>query len=163
MVQQENLPTKNGGQRVPTFAHPFEILHHDMDRLLDRYFPQSVSDWFHDVGEKGQFARMGVTESDKSIDIRVDVPGVDEGDIDVTLNDNVLTIKGSRESSIDEEEDNCHRIERSFGNFARRIELPSEVDGGKVDASIKKGVLKVHLPKSAKAKAKERKISVKTS
>lgn len=163
MANNEILPSRNGGHRASSVGQAFETLHHDMDRLLDRYAPQRLSDWFHDNGEITNFAKMDVKETGKAIDISVDVPGLDEKDIDVTLNGNLLTIKGSRESATDEEGEDYHCTERSFGFFQRRIEIPTEIEVGKIDASVKKGVLTVHLPKSAKAKAKERKISVKAT
>ncbi len=163
MVDKESLPTRKGEHSVLSIGQALETLHHDMDRLLDRYAPQRISDWFHDNGEITNFAKMDVKETSKTIDINVDVPGLDKEDIDVTLNGNLLTIKGNRESATDEEGEDYHCTERSFGFFQRRITIPTEIDGGKIDASVKKGVLSIHLPKSEKAKVQERKISVKSS
>ena len=161
-MAKEILPTKNGGQHSPFLMHPFEALHQDMDRLFDRYVPSRLTQWLSEDDDMSNFAQMDVVESEGAIDIKIDVPGVDEDDIDVTLSDNMLTIRGKRESSSDEKKENFHRVERSFGSFVRRIELPTEIDTGKIEASIKKGVLGLHLVKSAKAKSKERKIKVKS-
>ncbi|MCJ9428815.1 Hsp20/alpha crystallin family protein [Kordiimonas marina] len=163
MARKETLPSKNGGHSMATWQHPFETLHADMDRLIDRYFNAAPAQWFSDDREFANFAKMDVSENDKAFDITVDVPGLDEKDIDVSLSGNLLLISGKRESSSEEKKDNFHRIERSFGSFQRRVELPAEVDTDKIEASVKKGVLALHLPKSAKAKSKERKIAINAS
>jgi HSP20 family protein len=92
-----------------------------------------------------------------------DVPGIKEKDIEVTLSDSYLTIKGKRESEHEEKGKNYHRMERSYGEFQRRVALPCEVDPAKVDAKLKDGVLSVTLQKSAKAIEHEKKIQVKAA
>lgn len=153
--------SRNGGQRSSFLMNPLGVLHQDMDRLLDRYVPSRFTDLFAENADLSHFASLDVTDTDKSIEIKVDVPGVDEKDIEVTLSDNILTIKGERESKTEKEKENFYSCERSFGSFVRRVDLPSEIDENKIQASLSKGVLNLHMPKSEKAKAKERKIKVK--
>ncbi len=163
MTQKQNLPASSGGQRASFLMHPFETLHQDMDRLLGQYFPNRLSSWFPEGDKLPDFAKMDVTEADKSINITLDVPGLDEKNIEITLSGDLLTIQGSRENVSEEKKENYQRMERSFGSFLRRVELPCEVDADKIKATIEKGVLNLRLPKSARAKAKERKIDIKAS
>ena len=104
---------------------------------------------------------VDVGETDKAFEITAELPGMDEDDIEVTLTDAGLTIKGEKKSEREETEKDYHRLERSFGSFQRFFAVPEEVDAAKIDARFKKGVLTVTLPKTAKAKA--RKIKVKAA
>ncbi len=162
-MTKEILSTNNNGQRSSFIAHPFSALHDDMNRLFDRYVPDKLTHLFSDDDDKNYFATMDVSDTDKAIEIKMDVPGVDEKDIEVKINDNILTIRGKRETSSEEENDNFRRMERSFGSFVRRLELPTDIDEKKVDAIVKKGVLSLTIPKSEKAITKERKIKIKSA
>jgi HSP20 family protein len=86
--------------------------------------------------------RMSVSESDQSVEIEAELPGIDEKDVDVALNDDVLTIKGEKRMEN-------HYQDRSFGKFARSITLPFEPDAKTVKTFFSKGVLKITLPKTA--------------
>ena len=158
---RETAVTKKGAHRPSFMQHPFEALHQDMDLLFDQYMPSRITRLFADDEHSAGFARMDVVETDKSFEVKIDVPGVETKDIDITLVDNLLTIRGERQSAIEESDDNFYCTERSFGSFVRRVELPSEVDAKHVDAKIENGVLCLQLIKSAKAKAKEVRIKVK--
>jgi HSP20 family protein len=85
---------------------------------------------------------------------------MDPKDIDISLSDGLLTIKGEKKQEREEKEENYHLVERSYGAFTRSIRLPKEVQSDKISASYKNGVLKVTLPKSEEAKKKEIKIKV---
>ena len=88
------------------------------------------------------------------------MPGLDPKDIDISLSDGLLTIKGEKKQEREEKEENYHLAERSYGSFARSIRLPGEIQSDKIGASYKNGVLKVTLPKSEEAKKKEIKIKL---
>lgn len=105
--------------------------------------------------------RIDISESKDGIDVIAELPGVDEKDIDVTLADDVLTISGEKKNERDEKDKNWHVIERSYGSFSRSIALPFETDVNKIEAKFDKGVLRVHLPKSAETVRKEKKIEIK--
>jgi HSP20 family protein len=92
--------------------------------------------------------------------VKAEVPGLEPKDIDISLSDGLLTIKGEKKQEREEKEENYHLVERSYGSFARSIRLPNEVQSDKIDASYKNGVLKIVLPKSEEAKKKEIKIKV---
>jgi HSP20 family protein len=93
--------------------------------------------------------RIDIAESKDAIDLTAELPGVDEKDVDVTLADGVLTIRGEKKAERDEKDKdkNWHVVERSYGSFSRTISLPFDPDSAKVEAKFEKGVLHIHLPK----------------
>jgi HSP20 family protein len=103
---------------------------------------------------------MDVRETDDHFEVSVDLPGLEPGDVSVTFEDGVLTISGKREISSERSDETYHRIERSYGSFARSLRLPRTADGEKIEASFDKGVLTVTVPKAEIAKPKT--IEVKT-
>ena len=108
-------------------------------------------------------ARLNISESDDAIEISVDLPGMDQENIDVSLADGVLTIQGEREDETKDDNKDYHRVERSYGAFCRQIAMPSTIDEDQVEAKFDNGVLVVTCKKSAKAKEQKRKISVKAA
>ncbi len=136
----------------------FEQMRREMDRLWDSFFergirrkPEEVSDWF---------PSLDVSETKNDLVIKAEVPGMEPKDIDISLSDGVLTIKGEKKQEREEKEEDYHLIERSYGSFARSIQLPKGVQSDKIQATYKNGVLKVILPKSEEAKKKEIKVKV---
>jgi HSP20 family protein len=95
--------------------------------------------------------------------VTAELPGVDEKDVDVTLEQDVLTIRGEKKTARDEQnkDKNWHVVERSYGSFSRAIPLPFDPDPAKVEAKFDKGVLHIHLPKPAEVAKKQQKIEVK--
>lgn len=94
--------------------------------------------------------QVDIQELDKSYIVLVDVPGIEDKDIDITLDKNILTIKGSRTSTLDEDAEN-KRQERVVGNMLRQFTLPDTVDGEHISASSKLGVLRIDIPKATVA------------
>jgi HSP20 family protein len=139
---------------------PFALLRREMDSLFDNFFHGFDFEPF-----EARFAafnpKVDVTESDKEIKIAAELPGMDEKDIDVSLQNNMLTIKGEKKEEKEDKGKDYYRMERSYGSFSRTIPLPIEVETDKVEAKFKKGVLNITLPKSAKAVAETKKIAVK--
>jgi HSP20 family protein len=155
--------------RRGVFSSPLAELHREVDRLFDD-FMTDFRPWRSGVGfwgdGKGELvAKVDVSETDNEIQVTADLPGIDEKDIEVTLSDGVLTIKGERKAEKEEKDEkkSYHRIERSSGLYSRSIALPSEVDESKVKADFAKGVLTVRMPKSAQARSKVKKISIKAA
>jgi HSP20 family protein len=105
--------------------------------------------------EDSWFPTIDISEGKKDITVKAEIPGVEANDIDISLNGKLLTIKGEKKQEKEEKEENYHRMERSYGYFNRTIELPSEVDPEKVDASYKKGVLKIELKKTKESETKK--------
>ena len=131
-----------------------------MDSLFDNFYRG------FDIGpfesRLGAFSpKVDVTENDKEIKISAELPGMDEKDIEVSLHNDMLTIKGEKKEEKEDKGKDYYRMERSYGSFLRTIPLPAEVETDKVEAKFKKGVLSITLPKTAKAVAETKKIAVK--
>src|SRR5574340_316343 len=140
--------------------HPFSLLRREMDSLFDNFFRGFDLEPFEN--RLGTFSpRIDVTENDKEMKISAELPGMDEKDIDVSLQNDMLTIKGEKKEEKEDKGKDYYRMERSYGSFSRSIPLPIEVETDKVEAKFKKGVLSITLPKTAKAVAETKKIAVK--
>ena len=135
----------------------FERMRRDMDRLWESFFERGAL-----RGEDGVewLPSRDVAETKNEIVVKAEVPGLESKDIDISLSDGLLTIKGEKKQEREEKEENIHLVERSYGSFTRTIRLPNEFQSDKINASYKNGVLKVVLPKSEEAKKKEIKIKV---
>jgi HSP20 family protein len=105
---------------------------------------------------------VDIYEDEHSIVLKMEVPGIDEKDIDVRIESNTLTVHGERKIEKEEKEENFRRVERQYGSFTRSFTLPSSVDTGQVSARYDKGILKISLAKKAEAKPKQIKVNVGT-
>ena len=147
------MANPNRGRRAPRSTLP----------ALQRLF--SLSDWpFEDIPgdsllNESWAPAVDLKEKKKSYLVKADLPGVDPKDIEITLENGLLTIRGERKEERREEGDNVHRVERFSGSFARQFSLPDAADDG-VEAEMKGGVLEIHIPKSDKAVA--RRIEIKS-
>ncbi|MFY9561751.1 MAG: Hsp20/alpha crystallin family protein [Terriglobales bacterium] len=103
---------------------------------------------------------VDVYEDEHNITLKIEVPGIDEKDIDVRIENNTLTVHGERKFEKEEKEENYRRVERQYGSFTRSFSLPSTVDAEKVQADYDKGVLKIQRAKKAEAKPKQIKVNV---
>ena len=103
---------------------------------------------------------VDVYEDEHTVSLKIEVPGIDEKDIDVRIENNVLTVHGERKFEKEEKEENFRRVERQYGSFTRTFTLPTIVDAEKVSANYDKGILKIALPKKAEAKPKQIKVNV---
>jgi HSP20 family protein len=101
---------------------------------------------------------VDVYEDEQNLVLKLEVPGVNEGDINVSVENNTLTVQGERKFEKEEKEENFHRIERRYGSFLRTFRLPNTVDSEKVEASYDKGILKITLAKRAEAKPRQIKV-----
>ncbi len=135
-------------------------LRDDIDDMFERMF-RSFSSGLPDIftGEGEIWPSVDVLEDKKNIIVKVEIPGMNPSDFDISLSDNVLTIKGEKKQEKEEKDKNFYMMERQYGTFIRRIPLPVEVKEEKVKASYKDGILKVVIPK--KKEVKESKIKVK--
>jgi HSP20 family protein len=145
--------------------NPLTTFQKELNHLFGRFF-DDVPGWWTDTGT-AQFAetftpRVNVSETEKEIQVTAELPGIDEKDVEVTLEDDTLRIKGEKKQEKEEKGKNYHRIEHSYGSFERVIPLPVEVLSDKVNASFKKGLLTVTMPKSEKALEKSKRIEIKT-
>ena len=125
-------------------------LKQEMDRIFDRFFESrwdelpALGDWV---------PKVDVSETKDSVVLKAEIPGMEAKDIQVSLQENVITITGEKKQEKEEKDERYHRVERSYGSFTRSMRLPAGVEAGKVNAAFKNGVLTVTLPKTAAAKA----------
>ena len=141
---------------------PFREVATLQDRM-NRMFNDQFGALTRDESLTGSFVPpVDVYEDENSIQVRLEVPGIEEKDIDIRLENNVLTVRGERKFEKEEKEENFHRIERRYGSFARSFTLPNTVDSEKVHADYKDGVLSIQLAKRAETKPKQIKIGVGT-
>jgi HSP20 family protein len=103
---------------------------------------------------------VDIYEDEHTITLKLEVPGIQEKDIDVRIENNTLTVHGERKIEKEEKEENFRRVERQYGSFSRSFTLPSSVDSGQVSANYDNGVLKIKLAKKAEAKPKQIKVNV---
>lgn len=103
---------------------------------------------------------VDITEDDKEYLIKAEAPGVKREDLKVNVQNGVLTISGERQSEKEEKNKKVHRVERSYGSFARSFTLPEDAEDEELSAQFKEGILAVHLPKTAKAKAKSTEVKI---
>src|ERR1700733_9768702 len=103
---------------------------------------------------------VDVYEDEHNITLKIEVPGIEEKDIDVRIENNILTVHGERKFEKEEKEENYRRVERQYGSFTRSFTLPTTVDPENVQANYEKGVLKIRLAKKAEAKPKQIKVNV---
>lgn len=133
-----------------------------MDRMFDRMMGESLFDMptlWQQGDERSNGLALDVAEQDDKFIVKASVPGINPEDIEVTLNEGVLTIKGETKEDHEVKEENYHLRERHFGSFMRRIALPSNVDAEHVEATNENGVLTLTLPKAENVKP--RRIEVK--
>ncbi len=146
---------------VLTRFEPFRELSTLQDRM-NRLFRASFDDAGRDESlTTSSFApAVDVYEDEHKVTLKIEVPGIDEKDIDVRVENNTLTVHGERKIEKEEKEENYRRVERQYGSFTRTFTLPTTVDTDNVAATYDKGVLKVNLPKKAEAKPKQIKVNV---
>lgn len=132
----------------------FEELTHEFDRGI-----------FADTkGEKTLFnPRLDIKETEKEIEMSVELPGVDKKEIELSVDDGVLTIQGEKKREEEKKEENIYRRECVYGRFLRRVPLPAEVDEKKIEAVFERGILKVTLPKTKAEKKEVHRIAVKAA
>src|SRR5512135_797612 len=140
---------------------PFRELQDRIDRM-NRLFRESYRpEGPEEALTSTSFAPpVDIYEDEHNITLKMEVPGIDEKDIDVRIENNTLTVRGERKFEKEEKEENFRRVERQYGSFTRSFTLPTTVDAENIQAIYDKGVLKIQLAKKAEAKPKQIKINV---
>ena len=155
--------------RLPEWR-PFDSLRNQVNRLfrdfetgfLQSPFSRDVENfWRRDFGFPVTPA-VDIVEKDHAFEITAELPGLDAKNIELSLSDDVLTVKGEKREEKEEKSKDRYVSERSYGSFRRSIQLPSSIDAGKIDANYKSGVLTVTLPKTAEAQKKQTVIPIAT-
>ena len=154
-------------QRINDAYDPFEELHQQMNSLFDSFSPGWGLDRL--PGLRSRFEALDsfspnfdVAETDDDITITAELPGMDEKDIQVSVDDSTLTISGEKKQEREEKKKDYHFSERSYGQFRRTISLPATIDKDSVKASFKKGVLSVELPKREEQNKEQKTIEIQT-
>jgi HSP20 family protein len=134
----------------------FSVMNGELDRMFSEIFnggslASTESTWS---------PRADVHETDDKFVVNLDLPGIDKSDVKVKFEDNTLIVSGERKFENKEDEKNYHHVERVYGSFIRKLTLPKDVDGQKITAAFKNGVLEISLPKVEEVKPKEIEISI---
>jgi HSP20 family protein len=137
-------------------------LFREIEKTFDDFSRRGPLASFPGFGSSATAPKIDVAEGKDAIEVTAELPGVEEKDIDLTLANGVLTIRGEKKTERDEtdKEKNWHLVERSYGSFSRTIALPYDPDSSKVEAKFDKGVLRIRLPKPAEIAKKEKKIEI---
>ncbi len=152
--------------------HPFEAMRREMDRLFEgmtrgwpRWEELEPTRLLGRAGERASLMvvpRTDVSENGKAYSVSLELPGMEDKDVEISVADNIITISGEKKSEREEKKENYYLSERSFGSFRRSFPVPADVAADKITASVDKGVLTVTLPKASESKSKTRKIAVKS-
>ena len=162
MAKSKDIEVKKGESAPRPFPSSMLGLRQEIDRAFDRFFDTGwLSGFRAPWGGIGELTiDSDITESDDRYELSVELPGMDEKDVDVSVSDDTVTIKGEKRESSEKKEKDYHLTERRYGAFQRTFTLPRGVDGTKVSAKLSKGVLEVTMPKTKEAQAKKRKVEV---
>lgn len=153
------LPTRRRDDRDPVTS-----LRRRVDSIFDEFardFSLGLETPFKGLAE-GYMPRVDVTENDKEIIVSAELPGMDEKNVNVSVAKDTLIIEGEKKEEQEEKGKNSYSLERTWGSFSRAIPIPMEVDANKIDATFKKGVLTVKLPKTRESLSESRHIKVKS-
>jgi len=146
-------------RRRREIGHAWPTLRQEVNRLFDDFL---TSDFFGEPfqGIAEWQPALDLAETDDAVVVKAELPGIKSDDVEVLLQDDVLTIKGEKKEEKEEKTKNVHHVERAYGAFQRSFRLPATIQGDKVDATFKNGVLTVTLPKAEEAKPKAVKIKI---
>ena len=178
MAEKQSKTPARSGRNVPV-AHeegwqPFVGLRREIDRLFEDFLPAGWREpsrptiFDFDFGRPGSAAfqvapAMDVVEKEKAFEITAELPGMDEKDIEISVSNGAIVIKGEKSEEKEEKEKEYFMSERRYGSFRRSFQLPETVDADRIEAAFAKGVLTVKLPKSVEAQKSEKKIEVKAA
>ena len=168
MSVRDLIPWGREQSRVPSLFRsderdPFLSLHREVNRLFDdvfRGFDGSLPAFGRTSSFSGNWPSVEISDNDKDVKVTAEVPGLEEKDIEVLLDDGVLTLRGEKRSEAEDKDRQFS--ERYYGRFERRIPLGYEIEEDKIDARFRNGVLTVTLPKTAKARSQAKRIEIKS-
>lgn len=170
-VKIEKTPARGSSLQA---WRPFDGLHREIDRLFEDFdrefwrspFRRSMFDVEPSLIRTSAWVAepaVDISESDQAFEIKMELPGMDEKDVEVKLANGGLTISGEKQEQKEEREKDYYLKERHFGSFERYFRLPDGVNADKIEASSRKGVLTITLPKNPEAQKAAKKIEVKTA
>ena len=156
---KDQTPTTGDGRS----NNPLAALQRDINHVFEDFWQRVENGWNGRSNPVGVFGpSTDVSETDNGVEVTVELPGMTENDIDISLSGDAITIRGEKKVEHEEKRKGVYMSERSYGAFYRTIPLPPGVDGEKAEAKFKHGVLTVTLPKSPEAQAKVKRIPVKS-
>ncbi|WP_112322539.1 Hsp20/alpha crystallin family protein [Oceanibium sediminis] len=145
-------------------GNPLASLQRDINHVFEDFWQRVENGWGEHRAELGMFGpSTDVTETEGNVEVTVELPGMSEEDIDISLSGDAMTIRGEKKIEHEDERKGVYMSERSYGAFYRTVPLPAGLDTDKADAVFKNGVLTVTLPKTAEAQAKVKRIPVKAA
>jgi HSP20 family protein len=130
----------------------------EMNRMFDNFFNGTDRD--EDYALTAWSPAVDIAEHDDQYVVKMELPGVSKEEVKITLESNILTIRGEKKQEKETKKENYHRVERSYGSFQRSFTLPTTVKNDKIDASFKDGILDIKLPKAEEAKPKQIEVKV---
>ncbi|ABK18537.1 Hsp20/alpha crystallin family protein [Syntrophobacter fumaroxidans] len=163
--QSANLPVQRYDQ--PRHDNPVARFHQEIDRMFDHFFrgfgfpsmgvgreiaPMSGTEWLKPM--------LDIAAGDKEYTITVELPGVDEKDVQLELQEDTLIIKGEKRQEKEEKDKNYYRMERSYGSFQRVLSLPEDAEQEGINAAYKHGILTITIPRKARAVAKPKQVVI---
>lgn len=135
-----------------------ELFRDRFNRLFDQPFGTDIFNAFEageDMSSRNWLPPVDISETDEALVLTAELPGLSKEDVDITLENNVLSIRGERKFEKEATQENYHRVERSYGAFSRSFTLPSNLVSDKVHASFSDGLLRVEIPKAEEAKPRK--------
>jgi len=145
------VPVKHSSAPGRALPNIFGSLQREIDRLFDDFSPSLAVG--RDLSEVR--CRMDVADTKEGVELTVELPGLDEKDVEVTVSDGLLTVSGQKKFETEQKDKNYRFVERGYGSFSRSVALPEGVKVDDIKASLNKGVLKVTVPTPAKPEAKK--------
>ena len=156
-----SLRSFDDDRSLDSFRAEMDALHRSIDRLFtDAWGPSLLSETWT---EAKITPRLDVVEDDKAFRVTVELPGMTDKDVAVSVDDRSLTVRGEKKEEKEKKDKDVFRRERAYGSFRRTIELPSDVDAAKIEAKFKDGVLTIDLPKTKEAQDRVKQIPVKAA
>jgi HSP20 family protein len=148
------LPWRKSKASVSNTDYSIDNFRREADHLLNRFFEKPA--WGNSLSPK-----IDIIDTKNNIEVKAEIPGMNVDDLDISLNGQFLTLSGNKKEEVNKSKGDYYHVESSYGSFSRTIQLPAEVDQSDVDASYKKGVLKIALKKTRIENSKRIKIESK--
>ena len=148
----------NPTRDLATFPSDIFNMQREMNKMFDS-FSRGVDE--PTLPNGNWMPAVDVAEEDNEYVVKIELPGVNKEDVKITLESNILTIRGEKKAEKETNEKNYHRMERSYGSFLRSFTLPTTVKNDKIDAEYRDGILSITLPKAEEAKPKHIEVKVK--
>lgn len=165
--EEEQERTEVVPQRLTEFnAFPTPRFVREFDRLFERMFEDFVRGFrlapWSDEGVRGVIfrPRVNISESSDHYTVELELPGVDKQDLELSVSDGVLTVRGEKRAEHEEKDRHYHRLESAYGSFERVLSLPTDADEERVEARYENGILRVTVPRRAESREKGRKIAI---